>query len=136
MRARRRRALGVVVAMPTGDVLRKGIALLEVLVATLLLGTAGLALTSHAVQSAYAVALIEAREVDIRHASSLLARLSVARHGELRSRLGLARVDGFLVRVDLVVPGVFGVTVSDSSTGATLLQTRVYPNDGRINDAP
>jgi prepilin-type N-terminal cleavage/methylation domain-containing protein len=111
---------------------RRGVALLEVLVALAILGIAGLALVEVASQSL--VALDRAREVEQRVADEdrLLAAYALLNRRDLGARIGWRRVGPYDVRVDRLDFSLFRVAIGPADAGPDLV-TVIYrpgPTDG------
>lgn len=107
---------------------RRGIALLEVLVALALLMTAGTAWIAFVAQSRRSLELLRDRETEIREASMALARISLSERDALAVHLGVdRRVGRFIVRTSSVDRRLFTVTLHDSLSGGRVLEARLYP---------
>lgn len=107
---------------------RRGIALLEVLVALALLMTAGTAWIAFVAQSRRSLELLRDRETEIREASMALARISLSERDALAVHLGVdRRVGRFIVRTSSVDRRLFTVTLHDSLSGRHVLGARLYP---------
>lgn len=117
------------------DQSRFGIVLLEVLIAMLLLGTAGAALVSVAAQSMHTLSLYELREQEVRDAGNLLSRFAVMRSGELRGWFGERRVGSFTVRMQPRGSGLIDVAILTNSTGNVVLRTTLYPADDGAHES-
>lgn len=105
----------------------RGVALLEVLVALVILATAGSSLVILVADGLRVVDHAREREATYRSASSLLTRLSLRDRKGLDIRLG-RRVDGgFLTEVQRPRPGLYRLAVSDTlAPGAELMVTVVF----------
>lgn len=105
----------------------RGIALLEVLAAMTILGLAGSALVRYVGESSAAAQRASVREREIERASSLLARLSLARTADIQAREGVSLHDGFEVRIQRIGPRLFHVIVRTQDGRVELLQTHLAP---------
>ena len=105
---------------------RRGVALLEALVALVILGVVSTVLLA-ATASAYRVVVV-ARETEstLRAASRLLDAATLWSRAELDQRLG-DRVQGPMVmRIDRITPTVYQLSLRDSANSQELLRTAVY----------
>jgi hypothetical protein len=105
----------------------RGGALLEVMVALLILATVGSALVILVADGIHAVEVARAREAETDGAAQLMARLALRDARGLDIRLG-RRVEGSLVTdVQRPRPGLYRLAVSDSAASELeLLVTVVY----------
>jgi prepilin-type N-terminal cleavage/methylation domain-containing protein len=103
----------------------KGFALLEVLVALAILGTAGLAVVELAAQGTRAVT--HALEVERRVADEdrLLRAYSLLNRRDLGQRVGLARVGPYAVRVERLDFALFRIALG-AADGPVDLETILY----------
>ena len=93
----------------------RGGALLEVLVALLILATAGASLVTLVADGIHSVEVARAREAETDAAADVMARLALRDARGLDIRLG-RRVEGsFLTDVQRPRPGLYRLAVSDSS---------------------
>jgi type II secretory pathway component PulJ len=109
----------------SGRVNRRGVALLEVLVALAVLGLAGLALVEVSAQALRALDHAEAVERRIGDEDRLLAAYSLLNRRDLGQRAGLHRVGPYDVRVDRLDLALFRITVGPAGEPADLA-TAVY----------
>ncbi len=104
---------------------RRGAALLEVLVATVLVATIGVALIRLTQESSATTRTLAAREVEVLQASALLREAVVAvRSGTWPSRLRVSR-HGMTVHTTPASPGVWQLTVASVEGGREVLSTFV-----------
>lgn len=116
-------------------VARRGVTLLEVLIALALLGLLSVAWIGLSLQSMHSVALYHAREVEVQGAARELARLAVWSGDQFRGRIGRTRQGEFLLTVRELAPSLYGVVVADTAHAAPLLRTAFYVRD-TIRAAP
>jgi prepilin-type N-terminal cleavage/methylation domain-containing protein len=108
---------------------RRGVSLLEVVVALAVLGLAAASWVGLAVQSMHTVAIYHARELVVRGAARELAGVTLWSGEQFRQRIGQWRDGPFLLTVTELAPSVYGVVVADSSSAAPLLRTAFYARD-------
>ena len=104
----------------------RGAALLEALVALALLGTVGSAAAWSATESVRAVQRMHAREAEQRAAARVFTAVSLWPRDDLDRHLGTSEQGRWRLRVDRPQRTVYEVTVSDTTSGAILLQTALY----------
>lgn len=110
---------------------RAGVALIEALVAVTLLASAGAGWIALAAQAEHSLAKAMIREESYREASLLLARYSRYTTSELESVAGRRRVNAFEVRLTILQPGLFEVTVVEQGS-VEVLRTVFY----RVTESP
>jgi type II secretory pathway pseudopilin PulG len=115
--------------MPRADWRRAGVVLLEVLVALMILGIAGGAAITLAVDAGNSLRRAQGAEVEMRAASAFLDRVSLWGREDLDRRLG-ERVQGqWRLRVDRPAPTLYVVELRDSAARRVLLSTALFRAD-------
>ncbi len=107
----------------------RGSALLEVMVALVLLGVAGDALIMLMGQSAQSLRQVREREIDFRRASDELARISAYDRTQLLASNSRSLSRGWIVSVAQTSPDLFDVIVADTITQLPMLRTTLYRPD-------
>jgi len=108
---------------------RRGSALVEVLVAIVLLATAGTGLITLLGQTSHAMRATLESERLTRRASQELDRLVLLDRLALMSRAGRSRSRGWTIEMQPIGRGLFAVQIAESETTAALLRTMLYrPN--------
>jgi len=100
--------------------------MLEVMLGTVILGMAGVALVTLLTQTVHTVRQGRAAERRTASAIQLLDRATLWTDGELASRLGRSRIGGLDIDVASPQPQLYSLTVLDTLTGAAVLATAVY----------
>lgn len=111
---------------------RGGFSLLEVLVALLLLGTAGSAWLLLLAQTRQSLHAAHVREERFEVASALLRNLAQHSDSTLLSLVGRRRMGAFDVRVSSVAPQLFELEIAEPMQ-SPLLRTLVYRSGGRAD---
>lgn len=105
----------------------RGVALLEVLAAVVLLGVAGLALVELVAGGARAVAVARERERELADQERLLTAWSLLKREELDRRIGDRVVGPYVMRVQRPERGLYRLAVGRSAAlGVEELVTVVY----------
>lgn len=104
---------------------RRGLTLIEVLVAVAILGVGAGAWASLAGQGIDAMRATHARETEFQRADNELVRASLWSRTQLEASVGVHRVAGLQIVVERASAALFAVAVADS-TGAVLLSTSFY----------
>ncbi len=105
----------------------RGIALLEVLVALMILGTAGLSLVGVLREAGGAEAATRREERALQSADRLLIALSLLTRNELTQRIGAHPIGAYLVRIERPEAALFRIAVSGlDRPERELLVTVVY----------
>lgn len=108
---------------------RSGSALIEVLVALVVLATAGTGLVVFLGQTAHTLRHMRDQERLTRLASTQLDRIVLWDRTAFVARIGRSSFDGWTVDVRLATPELFDVAIAASDTGAVLLRTTAYRPD-------
>jgi prepilin-type N-terminal cleavage/methylation domain-containing protein len=111
---------------------RRGFALLEVLVALAILGTAGLALVEVASQGLVTLDRARATEQRVADEDRLLAAYALLDRRDLGARVGWRRVGPYDVRVVRMDFSLFRVSIGPADAGPELVTViyRPEPGDG------
>ena len=113
---------------------RAGSALLDVVVALVVLGLSGTGLIALVGQSAHSVRHVRDAEREVRRASDQLARLVVADRARLLAMVGQTVSHGWIVTIVQSSPDLFDVVIAD--TTAPVLRTTLYRPDTTHGDRP
>ena len=113
---------------------RPGSALLDVVVALVVLGLSGVGLIALLGQTAHSVRHVRDTEREARRASDQLARLVVADRARLLSMMGRTVSRDWIVTITQSSSDLFDVTISD--TTATVLRTTLYRPDTSHGERP
>ena len=105
---------------------RRGVALLEILVALVMVVLTGLGFVTLVQQTMTSLQVVQRTERDTFEASSILERLSLLDRQVLAQRMGLTRVRGLEVRLARLDAGLFAVAVTDTVSRRPLLETVLY----------
>lgn len=108
---------------------RSGVALIEVLVALVMLATSGVALVTLVGQTAHTMRSVRDTERQVRLATAQLDRLIVVDRAQLAAREGQSAFGEWSLRVTAVSSDLFDVAISATDTGAVLLATTIYRPD-------
>jgi len=113
---------------------RVGSALLDVVVALVVLGLSGAGLIALLGQTAHSVRHVRDTEREVRRASDQLARLVVVDRARLLSMVGQTVSRGWIVTIVRRSPDLFDVVIAD--TTAPVLRTTLYRPDTTHGDRP
>lgn len=105
---------------------RSGMTLLEVLVALAILGSAGLATIALATESWRAVRTARDADRSLREASAFFDAVALWPREDLDRHLGDRTQGPWRMRVDRLTPTLYVVTLADSSSGFTILETSLF----------
>lgn len=105
---------------------RYGIVLLEVLVALVILASAGVAAVTLASTVTRAVAKGRNRDEDVRAASAFLDDVTLWSRDDLDRHLGQREEGAWWLRVGHPTPSIYSAALSDTGAAGTLLETFVY----------
>jgi type II secretory pathway pseudopilin PulG len=114
------------VSFPKRDV---GAVLLEVIVAMVLLASAGLAAVSMAAEAVGAVSRAREAEVRTAQASRFMDAVSLWTRADLDRRLGDRREGPFTLRLEHPEPELYTAALADSASGRVLLATSLFRAD-------
>lgn len=118
LRMRRRRAIN-----------HGGAALIEVLVALVLLATAGTALVTFVGQTSHTLRRLRDEERLTRLASAELDRLILWDRAAIMRHVGRSAAGAWVLTVRQSTPELFDVSIARSDTSAILLRTSIYRPD-------
>ncbi len=105
----------------------RGVALLEVLAAVVILGVAGLAFVELVAGGTRAVAIARERERELADEERLLAAWTLLKQGELDQRIGERAVGPYVVRVQRPERGLYRIAIErNEAPGVEDLVTVVY----------
>lgn len=109
--------------------LRRGSAIIEALIATVLLATTGIGLVTLLGQTGHSMRSVRTSERQIRDASESLDHLVLLSRADVLARLGQTPFAGWILSVTAAESGLFEVSVAASDTSAPLLRTTIYRPD-------
>jgi Tfp pilus assembly protein PilV len=112
-----------------GVELRRGSALLDVVVSLVVLGLGGIALITLLGQTAHSVRTVRNTERQLRDASDELGRFVAYDRAQLVAMVGRTASHEWSVEIIRATPDVFDVAIAESDTSAVLLRTSVYRPD-------
>ena len=110
---------------------RRGMTLLEVLVALAILGSAGLATVMLGAESSRAVRAAREADRSLREASAFFDAVALWPREDLDRHLGARPQGPWRMRVDRPAPTLYVVTLADSSSGRTILETSLFRPEPR-----
>jgi hypothetical protein len=105
---------------------RRGMALLEALLALVLLTTAGLAWTALAGQASFALEQAQDRERKVAASAVILGRLEILTAPQLEAMVGRRRIDDHSVLVSRVMPSLYRIEIDVAGEANEWLETLVY----------
>ena len=105
---------------------RKGVALLEAIVALTILAFAGTVTVSLTSSAASAVHRVRAAEKDTRAANAFLAAVSLWTRADFDRHLGDRPQGGWIMRVDRVGSTLYAASLADSASRHELMHTAFY----------
>lgn len=105
---------------------RRGAVLLEALVALVILALTGVAMITLLGQTVETARQVHRREAETRAAGAALERVLAWDRSAMVARVGQSRLACCGLTVEAVTPALFRVAVSDTATGAVLLETSYY----------
>src|SRR5215212_4406068 len=108
---------------------RAGSAVIEVLIALVLLAVSGTALVTLLGQTRRSIATLGESERQTRAAAAELNALSLLGRSDLAARVGRTTVHHWSLRIDHLATDLFDVGIAPSDTGAVLLRTTLYRPD-------
>jgi type II secretory pathway pseudopilin PulG len=105
---------------------RRGVVLLEALVAMTLLVTVATVAIAVTAESARAVARAREREQEMRDANAFLSAVALWPREDLDRHLGTRKQGTWLMHVDRVTATLYGVTLTTANPPRSLLETALY----------
>lgn len=105
---------------------RSGMVLLEVMLGTVILGMAGVALVTLLTQTVETVRHGRQTERQTAKAAKVLNRLTLMSEAELSVRIGRQRYADWNVEIAVPAPELFTIDVHDTLSNAIVLGTAVY----------
>lgn len=105
---------------------RRGVALLEAIVALTIFATAGIAALTMAAGANRAAASAREADSELREASGFLEAVALWTRNDLDQRLGDRRQGPWILRIERPIPELYVVTLRDSLQTASLLQTSLF----------
>jgi type II secretory pathway pseudopilin PulG len=105
---------------------RRGAALLEALVALVILASAGAAVTALAVESGRAVQRAHAAEAELRRADAFFTVVALWPREDLDRHLGDREQGPWRLRVERLRPTIYTISLADSVGARPLLRTALY----------
>lgn len=108
---------------------RSGSALLEVMVAVMLLATSGTALITLLGQSAHSLRRVRRAELEVQRASDELGRFVTYDRTQMLASIGQSVSRGWLVSVAQTAPELFEVVIADTISRVAILRTTLYRPD-------
>lgn len=114
---------------------RAGSALLEVLVALVVLAIAGTALITFLGQTAHSMRNALESERLAHAAAREMNKLVVASRDQLVASIGRRSVDGWTIGINELTPALFVIVIAQSDTSSVLLHTTLYrPSVDSVDD--
>ncbi len=114
---------------------RRGLVLLEVIIALTILAVGATAVVALASESLRAISRAGIAEMNMRRANALMEAVALWPREDLDRHLGDRPEGPWRLRVDRPVPTLYVVGLVDTASGRVLLQTSLYRAEG-IDDAP
>jgi Tfp pilus assembly protein PilV len=111
------------------DGARRGAAMIEAVIAVVMLAVAGTGLITLLGQTRHSMRTLRESERATRDASVELDRLVLLDRTDLVAREGRSSSEGWSIRVTQIDAALFDVSIAPSDTSATLLNTTVYRPD-------
>jgi type II secretory pathway component PulJ len=108
---------------------QRGVVLLEVLIALMILAVGGIAMVGLASESLRAVGRARATEAELARANAFLNAVTLWPRADLDRHLGTRRQGPWLMRVDRPLPTLYTITLTDSADRGSahpLLTTALY----------
>jgi hypothetical protein len=109
--------------------IKRGSALLDVIVALVVLGLSGVAMITLLGQTAHSMRSVRNTERQSRRASDELGRFVVYDRAQLIAMVGRSLSHGWSIEVQQATPDLFDVSIAESDTSAALLRTTIYRPD-------
>jgi prepilin-type N-terminal cleavage/methylation domain-containing protein len=108
---------------------RRGLTLLEVLVALAILGFGAAGWAALLSQGAHAVQIVRSRETEIQRAAQELSRVSLWSREQVAGHVGRNASNGLILVIGEAAPSLYDVAVADTVRGRVLLHTSFYRRD-------
>lgn len=105
---------------------RRGVVLLEVLVALAILGIVGSAVAALSIGTTDSMRRARAAEAEMRQASAFFNAVALWTREDLDQRLGARRQGPWWLRVERSTPSLYTVELSDTSGGRVLLRSALF----------
>jgi hypothetical protein len=118
------------------DRLRGGSALLDVVIALVVLGLSGVALITLLGQTAHSMRVVRNSERLTRRASDELSRLVIYDRVQLTELAGRSLSHGWWLDVGQFAPGLFDVAISETDSTPPVLRTTFYRPDTTHEHTP
>ena len=109
--------------------LRRGSALLDVVIALVVLGLSGTGLITLLGQTAHSMRTVRTTEREIRRASDEIGRFVTYDRSQLVAMVGRWRSRGWTIRVAQPSSDLFDVSIANSDSTGPLLHTTLYRPD-------
>lgn len=108
---------------------RRGVALLDVVIAIVVLGLGGVALITLLGQTAHSMRKVRDTEREVRVASDALGEFVVYDRARLIAMVGRSSLHGWRIDVSQAGQDLFDVSIAATDTTTPLLRTTVYRPD-------
>lgn len=107
---------------------RRGVALIDALVALVILGTTGVGLITLLGQNAHSMRSVRETEREVQRATDELGRLATLDRQSIAALEGKSDSHGWLLAVTQIADGLFDVSIARADSGARspLLRTTIY----------
>lgn len=105
---------------------RRGVALLEAIVALAIFATVGVAALSMAAAANRAVTTAREAEAELREASRFLEAVALWTRTDLDQRLGARRQGPWVLHIERPLPELYLIALTDTVSDAALLQTSLF----------
>lgn len=105
---------------------RRGVALLEAIVALAIFATVGIAALTMAAGASRAAAAAREADGELREASRFLEAVALWTRNDLDQRLGDRRQGPWILRIERPLPELYLVTLSDTLRDNPVLQTSLF----------
>ena len=109
---------------------RRGLVLLEVIIALTILAVGATSMIALASASLDAVRRTDASERDLRRANALMEAVSLWPREDLDRHLGDRAEGAWRLRIDRPVETLYVVSLADSASGRVLFETSLYRAEG------
>jgi len=119
-----------------GRCVKRGTALLDVVIALVVLGLSGVAFVTLLGQTAHSMRNVRDTERLTRRASDELGRFVIYDRAQLIAMSGRSVSRGWLFTVSQVAPGLFDVAIASVDNSTPVLETTLYRPDTSRADIP